>query len=335
MRTKNQDLDLLLFLSAFLLCIIGVFLIYSAKHSSSYLSEHNLYLKQILWMVFGIIIALGLHFIPLRLHEVFSYVYYGIGIVLLLSLLIAGSSRWFNFGPFTFQPSELLKVCFVLALARFFTYSKRSIYSFGWMSIALFLVLLPFLLVLRQPDLGTSLVFLFVFLVMLFWSGVSVFYLAIAVSPLLSLICGFNLFAWAIFFLLLVFLLYHLRPRFLFSLGVLLINLAFGSISLLVWNNLHPYQQNRILVFLNPGIDPQGAGYQLIQSKVAVGSGGIFGKGLLQGTQTKLDFLPAQHTDFIFSVLGEETGFIGTVILLLLFSVIIVKGVQIARRFGF
>ncbi len=256
---------------------------------------------------------------------------------LLFALLLVGSSkigsaRWFNFGFFSFQPSEFLKVAFVLALARFLTYSKKSIYSFSWISIAVFLVLLPFLVILRQPDLGTSLVFLFVFMAMLFWSGIPYLYLTIVVTPLFSLICGFNLFAWAAFFLLLIFLLYRLRPNFLFSLGALLINLATGSISLLVWNNLHQYQQNRILVFLNPGRDPYGAGYQMIQSKVAIGSGGLLGKGYLQGTQTKLDFLPAQHNDFIFSVLGEELGFMGALILIFLFSIITFKGIQIARR---
>lgn len=337
MKIKNQDLDLLLFFAAFLLCVIGVFLIYSAKHNSSSPFEQTFYLKQIFWIFFGIIIAGILFFIPLRFHDIFSYVYYGIGIALLLALLVLHSSkiasaRWFYFGSLAFQPSEFLKVAFVLALAKFLTYSKRSIYSFSWISIALFFVLLPFLLVLRQPDLGTSLVFLFVFFVMLFWSGVPILYLAIVVSPLLSLICGFHKLVWAVFFLLLILLLYHFRPNFLFSLGVLLINLAFGSISLLVWDNLHQYQKNRISVFLDPGIDPHGAGYQVIQSKVAIGSGGLLGKGFLHGTQTKLDFLPAQHNDFVFSVLGEEFGFLGAIILILLFSFIIFKGIQIARK---
>ncbi len=334
MKIKNQDLDLLLFFAAFLLCVIGVFLIYSAKHNSSSPFEQTFYLKQIFWIFFGIIIAGILFFIPLRFHDVFSYVYYEIGIALLLALFIVGSSRWFSFGPFTFQPSELLKVAFVLALARFLTYSKRSIYSFSWISIALFFVLFPFLLVLRQPDLGTSLVFLFVFFVMLFWSGVPILYLALIVAPLFSLICALHphILIWAIFFLLLILLLYHLRPNFLFSMASLFTNLAVGSIAQLFWNNLHQYQRNRILVFLDPGVDPYGAGYQVIQSKVAIGSGGLFGKGFLHGTQTKLDFLPAQHNDFVFSVLGEEFGFLGAIILIILFSFIIFKGVQIARK---
>ncbi|KPL04081.1 MAG: hypothetical protein AMJ90_02185 [candidate division Zixibacteria bacterium SM23_73_2] len=332
LKFKSQKFDLPLFLAAFLLCILSALVIYSAKHSSSSPFGNTLYLKQILWIFLGVAAASLLFFVPLRFHEVFSYVYYGVGIALLLALFVLGSSRWFGFGPFNFQPSEFLKVAFVLALARFFTYSKRSIYSFSWIGMALFLVLLPFLLVLRQPDLGTSLVFLFVFMVMLFWSGVPYLYVVIVVSPLVSLICGFNLFAWAVFFPLLILLLYYLRPNFLFSLGVLITNLAFGSVSLLVWNNLHQYQQSRILVFLNPGIDPHGAGYQVIQSKVAIGSGGLLGKGFLQGTQTKLDFLPAQHTDFAFSVLGEEMGFLGALVLVFIFSYIVFKGFQMARK---
>jgi rod shape determining protein RodA len=146
------------------------------------------------------------------------------------------------------------------------------------------------------------------------------------------LISAFHWISWALFFLILILLLHRLRLTFVFSVGFLLLNLAFGMITPLVWNKLHDYQKQRIIVFLDPGRDPQGAGYQIIQSKVAIGSGGLGGKGYLEGSQTKLAFLPHQHTDFVFSVLGEEFGLWGSMILLGLFAFLIVKGILIAQK---
>ncbi len=194
------------------------------------------------------------------------------------------------------------------------------------------MALLPALLILKQPDLGTSLVFFAILISMLFWSGVPLFYLFLIVSPFISLICAFHWVPWALFFFILVLLLYRVRPGFVFSVGFLMLNLAFGMITPLVWNKLHDYQKDRIIVFLDPGRDPQGAGYQIIQSKVAIGSGGLAGKGYLEGSQTKLAFLPHQHTDFVFSVLGEEFGLIGGVVLLGLFTFLIIKGILIAQK---
>jgi rod shape determining protein RodA len=130
----------------------------------------------------------------------------------------------------------------------------------------------------------------------------------------------------------LMFILYRLRLNFLLSVSFLLFNLAFGMITPLVWNRLHDYQKDRIIIFLDPGKDPQGAGYQILQSKIAIGSGGILGKGYLQGTQTKLAFLPHQHTDFVFSVLGEEFGLWGALVLLGLFSFLLIRGISIAYK---
>ncbi|MFQ6033100.1 MAG: rod shape-determining protein RodA, partial [Candidatus Zixiibacteriota bacterium] len=255
----------------------------------------------------------------------------------LLLILMLGSSkmgavRWFSLGGLNIQPSEFAKIATIFALARYLAYSKCSIYNFRWLAVVLAITLLPALLILRQPDLGTSLVFLAILICMLFWAGVPIFYLFLIVSPFISLLCASHWLAWALFFLLLIFLLYRLRLNFLFSVGFLLCNLAFGMITPLVWNRLHDYQKDRIIVFLDPGKDPQGAGYQIIQSKIAVGSGGLLGKGYLEGTQTKLAFLPHQHTDFVFSVLGEEFGFLGTLVLLGLFGFLIIKGIIIAQR---
>jgi rod shape determining protein RodA len=152
------------------------------------------------------------------------------------------------------------------------------------------------------------------------------------VSPLLSLISGFHWFTWAFFFLGFLLLLYYLRPRLIFGAFMILLNLGVGIVTPLIWNRLHDYQKLRILTFLDPGRDPQGAGYQILQSKIAIGSGGIGGKGFLQGSQTKLAFLPMQHTDFIFTVVGEEFGLIGALVILTLFGFLIVRGILIAKK---
>jgi rod shape determining protein RodA len=336
-KFRSKDFDWGLMVVALILSVIGIFLIYSAKHYSANAVEKGIYLKQIAWLFLGFCVGAIVFFIPLRFYEVFSYVLYFIALGTLLLILLVGSSkmgaaRWFSLGGLNVQPSEFAKIAAIFALSRYLAYSKRSIYSFRWLAVVTGIVLSPVLLILKQPDLGTSLVFLAILISMLFWARVPLFYLFLIVSPFVSLICASHWVAWALFFLILIFVLYRLRLNFLFSVGFLLANLAFGMITPLVWNRLHDYQKDRILVFLDPGRDPQGAGYQIIQSKIAIGSGGLLGKGYLQGTQTKLAFLPHQHTDFVFSVLGEEYGFLGNLVLLGLFSFLIIKGILIADK---
>ncbi|MCK4385924.1 MAG: rod shape-determining protein RodA [candidate division Zixibacteria bacterium] len=337
LKFRSEDFDLGLLVTALILSAIGIFLIYSAKHYSANLVERGIYLKQIGWLFLGFCACAIVFFIPLRFYEFFSYVLYFFAAGTLLVILMIDSSkmgvaRWFSLGGLNIQPSEFAKLAIIFALSRYLAYSKRSIYSFRWLAAVIGIALLPALLILKQPDLGTSLVFFAILISMLFWAGVPVFYLFLIVSPFISLICAFHWVAWALFFLVVIFLLYRLRLNFIFSVGFLLVNLAFGMVTPLVWNQLHDYQKDRIIVFLDPGKDPQGAGYQIIQSKIAIGAGGLSGKGYLQGTQTKLAFLPHQHTDFVFSVLGEEFGFLGTLILWGLFSFLIIKGIIIANK---
>jgi rod shape determining protein RodA len=336
-RLGSREIDLWLVIAALLLCIIGVLLIYSAKCHSDNPVERTIWIKQIFWIMLGLLVCALTFSIPLRLFEVFSYVLYFVSLLSLVLILMVGSSkmgavRWISIGGFNIQPSEFAKIGTIFPLARYLAYSKRSVYSLRWLISVVGLALVPALLILKQPDLGTSLVFFAILISMLFWSGVPLLYLLLIVSPLVSLISAFHWISWASFFLLLVLLLHRLRLTFVFSVGFLLLNLAFGMITPLVWNKLHDYQKQRIIVFLDPGRDPQGAGYQIIQSKVAIGSGGIAGKGYLQGSQTKLAFLPHQHTDFVFSVLGEEFGLLGGVVVLGLFAIFLTKGILIAQK---
>lgn len=335
LKLKTYDFDLQLFVTALLLSLIGILLIFSAKHASP--DEQNLFLRQLLWLFLSLIATAIIFMIPLRFHEIFAYLYYLFALFLLVTVFFIGTTRlgatrWFEFGGMTFQPSEWAKIATIFALARYLSYTKRSFYSILWIGAVIVIGFVPLLLVLRQPDLGTSLVFLAIVLSMLYWAKVPLLFIFLIFSPLISLIAGFHWLSWGIFFLLLIYLLYRFRPRILFSIGVLMLNLAFGILTPLLWNRLHDYQKLRVLVFLDPNRDPLGAGYQIIQSKVAIGSGGVLGKGFLHGSQTKLAFLPMQHTDFIFSVVGEEIGLIGSLIFLAFFFYLIYRGISIASK---
>ncbi|MCK4404034.1 MAG: rod shape-determining protein RodA [candidate division Zixibacteria bacterium] len=337
LKFRSREIDLTLIIVALILSAIGILLIYSAKHHSDNPVERAIYIKQIIWVLVGLFVCALTFSIPLRFYDIFSYVIYFLCLLTLVLILLIGSSkmgasRWISIGGFNIQPAEFAKIATIFPLARYLAYSKRSIYSFRWLASVVGMALLPALLILKQPDLGTSLVFFAILISMLFWSGVPLFYLFLIISPVISLICAFHWLSWALFFLILVLLLIRLRPTAVFSVGFLLLNLAFGMITPLVWNKLHHYQKDRIIVFLDPGRDPQGAGYQIIQSKIAIGSGGLTGKGYLEGSQTKLAFLPHQHTDFVFSVLGEEFGLLGGIILLGLFTFLIIKGILIAQK---
>jgi len=259
------------------------------------------YLKQIFWLLIGLALMITLAFIEYRFYSDFAYIVYSVSLVLLLAVLgygiiTSGAQRWVKIGPISFQPSEFFKIALILALAKYFQRPpSREGYSLRNLTLPFLLVLLPMVLILKQPDLGTAIVVFLVFLSVL--------------------------------------LFVKIRWSSLFALG-----LVGASILPLVWRFLKEYQKRRIITFFNPDLDPLGAGYHLIQSKIAVGSGGIAGKGFMNGTQCRLGFLPEEQTDFIFSVLGEEWGLIGSLIVVLLYATLILWGLRIAvqakDRFG-
>ncbi|UCE67047.1 MAG: rod shape-determining protein RodA [Candidatus Zixiibacteriota bacterium] len=324
-----------LFAAALILSIIGILLIYAATYYSSSPETQSLFLKQLIWLGIGLAVCIGVYFIPLKIHEAFSFVYYFVIIVVLLVLLATsggGARRWFYLGEFNIQPSELAKFAVVLAISRYMAFRKMKPGDLLWVFVILLLISVPAALILFQPDLGSSLVFFAVFIAMLFWSGIPLARIILILSPIISLICAFHWFSWAVFFFLLLVLVFVSRLRIPQGSFFITVNLAVGMITPIMWNKLHDYQKMRIMTFLDPGQDPRGAGYQIIQSKIAVGAGGLFGQGFLQGTQTKLNFLPEQHTDFIFSVLAEQFGFVGCLIVMLLFVWILYRGLAIALK---
>jgi len=232
-----------------------------------------------------------------------------------------GAERWFALGGFHFQPSEFAKLGVLLALARLFSDRRVGLNNLKPLVAPFVMFFVPFILILKQPNLSTALSVAMVFTTMLFWSGFTILDLLILASPLISVGLSFEFTWWAVYNILAWFVLFQRwrmsrlsgKVAVVFGLSILMA----GLVSQIAWNQvLKPHQRSRILTFLDPTRDPAGAGYQVLQSQVAIGSGGLTGKGFGQGSQSNLQFLPEEHTDFIFAVLSEQFGFVGCVVVL-------------------
>jgi rod shape determining protein RodA len=328
---------------ALLLTICGVAMIYSAGvlYVPSPIVQGAWVRQMIWWLVasVGFLMALRISSGWLEWLAVPAYI---VAIVFLGAALAVGTGsgpaegvgRWLQIGPLRFQPSELAKIATILGLAWYLANRPEPPQRLKDLIIPGMIVAVPLGLVMLQPDLGTALSFLGVLFAMLFWAGAPVALLFLVASPGFALILSVDARVWSVYIVLLGLGLYLLRYRLFFGEGLVIVlgNIVAGVLALPAWNALATYQKNRLLVFLDPNLDPQGAGWNLIQSKVAIGSGGIFGKGFTQGTQKRLDFLPEQHTDFIFSVLGEELGFVGVVSALVLFGLFLRRVVRLAAE---
>jgi len=317
-----------------LLITIGTIAIYSATFVAD-VDTGNYFIRQIIWAATGLILMFIISMIPVRFIIRFTYWFYGLSIFLLLMVLLfgkvgQGAERWLILGPINIQPSELAKLATVLAVSKFLSDKYADVNQIKYFSISVALILAPFLLIAQQPDLGTALVFVALTIPLLFWAGLKWFAIFTILTPVLTMLLSFNFWAFLILMvsITMVLIVSHRKPAVLVA--VFLLNIIVGIATPYLWNQLRPYQQKRILTFVNPEQDPKGAGYQIIQSQVAIGSGGIWGKGYLNGSQTHLRFLPAQHTDFIFSVIGEEFGFAGVSLVMLLFLILIIRLIHIA-----
>jgi rod shape determining protein RodA len=292
-----RRLDYTLLLSYILLSCYGLIIIYSAsKIMATRVYGDPLYFvkEQMMWILVGLVALMIMILIDYRfLGNYANLIYVGVILLLIFVFIIGnitrGAQRWINLKVFRLQPAEVAKIAIIIALAKFLGKRLSKLDGVFDTAISCFIVMIPLLLILKQPDLGTALVLVAILIGMLYMSGI----------PIFHLIC-------------------------LVGLGAIIV--------LLLWPRLEAYQQRRMLVFLYPDLDPLGASYQLIQSKIAIGSGGLWGKGLFAGTQSQLSFLPDQHTDFIFAVVGEELGFMGGVALLFLYVVILWRGLIIAEQ---
>jgi rod shape determining protein RodA len=282
---------------------IGLAAVYSATYTSR--GPSPLFYKQLIWVSIGLVVMF-LAVLP-DYHTVGRYAYVlglvSVGLLVLVMFLGKtgmGAQRWLAIGPFAFQPSELAKLSLTLALARYFAEDpKQGGYDLRDLAVPGTMVLFPLALVLKQPDLGTALMLLLTSSLMVVIAGIRLR------SVIIVLVTG-------MFIASSVFLVPPVRHK--------------------IWGSLKPYQQNRIRAFVDPGSDPLGSGYHANQSKIAVGSGQITGKGYRKGTQSQMAFLPERHTDFIFAVIAEETGLVGASVLVLLYLSFLLIGVDTAKN---
>lgn len=286
-----------------LIALIGLSAVYSATYTAK--GPSTLFYKQMIWIAAGMFVMF-LMMIP-DYHTVgrYAYILYAISVIMLILVMIMGKTgmgaqRWLAIGPFAFQPSELAKLALTLALARYFAEDpRRDGYSLRDLAIPGAMVLVPLLFVLKQPDLGTA-------MMLLLTSSLIVMIAGIHLRSIVTIVLIAAVVAAA------VFLVPPVRHK--------------------IWGSLKPYQQNRIKAFIDPSSDPLGSGYHANQSKIAVGSGQITGKGFRQGTQSQMAFLPERHTDFIFAVISEEHGFMGSGLMVILYLVLLLIGVDTARN---
>jgi rod shape determining protein RodA len=321
-----------------LIVLIGLAVVYSATWDES--GKH--WVKQAIYVLMGLLFMGATYMVPAKFFYAFAYPAYVLSLFPLLYIIIFKANsveRWIALpGGFNLQPSEVTKVAFLLAMARLLSFQPIVLSRPKTVIAPFALFLVPFILVLNQPNLSTALSFVAMTTVMAYWSGLSIRQIFLLVSPVLSVALTFHQLAWACLFVILIGIIIIWRINLKVAALLLLANIIAGYGAIFVWNKvLYEHQRGRILTFMDPQRDPLGAGYQVLQSKVAIGSGQLFGKGFLNGTQTNLSFLPEEHTDFIFSVLGEQFGFLGCIVLLALYFFLLQRlirvGLDIGNRF--
>ncbi len=331
----SQKFPLSILLLPILLTIIGLLALFSISVNQFGVIAITPFTKQLLFMIPAVGGFLVILFIPKYIIHKYIYVAYGLILALVavpfLLSTIAGTHRWINIGlPVAFQPSEFAKWIVVVSLARYLSDHNLEIKKFSTLILPLVIALFPATIILQQPDLGTALILITPVFPMLYWVGSRPFHLFMFLAPMFSIATAFHTISFTLWALIMGIIIYIARPKLIFGVALYFINIFLGLLAPLLWNGLRPYQQKRILTLFNPELDPLGAAYQTIQSKVAIGSGGFFGKGMGEGTQTHLKFLPVQESDFIVSVIGEEFGFITIALMLILFCLFVMKIVNLA-----
>lgn len=329
-----QQVDFALLIAMFVLVGFGLTAIYSASHG---INNMEMFYRQSMWFAMSLPFLILIFFQPSRFLQEYAYWLYGGSVFILIAVLlvgkrVAGSLSWIDLGFARFQPSEIAKITTIIGLARFLSDRETNIKTLRHFVTALGIVFFPVILIMLQPDTGTALTYLAMIVPMIVLAGFDFYYVLLLAIPIIFALVGFiNLYALAALgIIFLVVLIFMRQSSILLSVGSLTIGVLFGYFSSYYAKSiLKPHQLKRIETFLDPMSDPKGAGYNALQAKVAIGSGGLWGKGFLQGTQTQLRFIPAQWTDFIFCVIGEELGFIGSAILIIAFMVLVLRMISI------
>ncbi len=323
------------------LMTIGVFLVYSATFNEEMVFYDTHWFRQIIYFLTGVAIAVGLVFVKIDWLKRAAVPSYVIALLLLLFVLVfagdvKGAGRWIDLKVIKLQPSEFAKIAYLITISYWLSKHPVSLHDLKSFAVPLGLFIVPFGLVLKQPDLSTALVFTAVTLVGFFFAGLTFTDMFLLVSPVLSVLFSHSQsmvlqVLWGALICLVVLSVIRRRLSKKFSGVIIATNILAGYASSMVWNMLEPHQQKRVNTFLDPMSDPLGDGYQVLQSLTAIGSGGIGGKGFGNGSQTNLSFLPEEHTDFIFSVLGEQFGFVGCAAVLGLFALFLWRASSICK----
>lgn len=364
-KDSMHKIDYLLVIIVTLLVALGILMIYSTGFDPIDKVNSGLFKKQMMWFVFGFILMIFVSYLNYQLLGDYSlHIFVALIVVLLFTTIfgtpIRNTRAWLNLGFFSVQPSEFMKLGLVIVLGKYLEIRERDIRSFRELLIPSLLTMIPIAIVLKQPDFGTAVIFIPILFTMLFVGGADVSHLlsiifiasiALVVPMILTyrewigsegsnllldffkdanmlfIVSGVILLISAASYIIHLFRVNKIFRRIYIPGSVISIGLLS---SVIIQKIFKEYQKKRILVFLNPDLDPHGSGYNIIQSKIAIGSGGFLGKGFLKGSQAQLGFLPEKSSDFIFSVVAEEFGFIGAIILIILFSIVVFRGIQIA-----
>lgn len=321
---------------------LGIIAIYTASTSKigEQITVKSYWWRQLIFafVLFGALILLLK--IPMPIFDLMIIPLFVINMLALVLVLftpaINGSHRWFSLFGFNYQPSESAKLLTILLTAKIL--AKEHISELKQLLFGLLCILLPVSLIIIEPDFGTTLVYWISLFSMFIAAGTPAFYIVLIISPIVSIVASFHWMLIALWMVVLVLVLMWFRLSWVTVTVAAIGNLFLAIIMPMLWNGMKDYQQNRILTFLDPLRDPLGAGYQIIQAKIAVGSGGTIGKGWLEGTQKNMNFLPEHHTDFIFSIIGEEFGFVGSVVIILMFLLLFwritvaIQQIRVAER---
>ncbi len=320
-KSSNIGIVWSIFLPVISLIFISLITLYSTK-GDLLIVESNFF-KQLIFCLIGLVVFYSVQLIRINFfYEMAYFLYVALIIALVVTFFMPekfGATRWIFIGPLRFQPAEFGKIIIVFTLSKYLSDYRGQSNNLKLIPIIMLIAIIPAALIFKQPDLGTAIIFPAIIFPLLLWAGIRPFYLFVVVSPLFSIIAAFNLQIFYMWMFLLLLIIFLSRPVLKDGIFLFIINLFSGTLSSFLWNNLYPHQKNRILTFLDPASDPLGAGYQIIQSITAIGSGGFLGRGYGEGSQTHLRFLPVRDSDFIASVIGEEFGFIGILVIFILF----------------
>ena len=342
---NSLKFDWVFMLTTFALMACGIVLVYSATASEDVVFYESFWFKQIIYFVGGCLLATGIVFLKIDWLKRLTVPLYAASLVLLCVVLffagdvVKGAGRWIDLGFIKLQPSEFAKIAYLLTISYWLSNHPVSLFKIKTFVVPFFLFIVPFALVLKQPDLSTALVFIAVTYVAFFFAGFTLVDMFLITSPLLSVLFSHSQtmvyqVLWGLLICAVVFALMRRRLPKAQTIFFLLTNILAGYASSMAWNMLEPHQQKRVNTFLDPMSDPLGDGYQVLQSLTAIGSGGLGGKGFGNGTQTNLSFLPEEHTDFIFSVLGEQFGFVGCYVILCLYVIFLWRATSTCKLYS-